>query len=461
MNDKRTRDAESPAPPAGDAPRLWSRLTQLLETGATGALRQALRRLHPAEVADWFESLPSRIRDPAWRHIDPANRPEVLAELEDEVQAGRLREMSAEELAALPAQLDEDDVVDILQELPEEVVEDVLEAMAEQDRERLASALAWPEDTAGGLMNRDTISVRADMTVATVRQYLRRRGEIPRATNRLMVVDRDGRLLGTIRLADLLIREDDEMVSGFLVEDVAPIPADTPAGEVSQQFERRDYVSAPVVDGEGRLLGRITVDDVVDVIRVAEERLFMQMASLDEEDDLFGAIAPAVRRRLVWLGVNLATALAAAWVIGLFEHTIGQIVALAVLMPVVASMGGIAGTQTLTIAVRGLALGQLGAHNARALFGKELMVAAINGVVWAAMVAVIAGVWFRDAGIGFVVAAALLLNALIAAFAGVALPLLLRRLSIDPALAGGVVLTTITDVVGFAAILGLGTLLLL
>ena len=441
-------------------PAQYERFTELLERGAGASLRAALGGLHPAEVADWFESLPARDRDAAWSCIDPATRHDVLAEIEDAVRAGRLRTMRPEELAALAAHLDEDDVVDILQELPEEVVDDVLEAMAAQDRERLARALAYPEDSAGGLMNRDAISVRADVTVETVQRYLRRLGAIPPATNRLMVVDRGGRLRGTIRLADLLTRGAHEVVESFVLDDVAPIAAERPAGEVSKLFERRDYVSAPVVDEEGRLLGRITVDDVVDVIRGEEERSFMQMAGLDEEDDLLGPIGTAARRRLVWLGANLATALAAAWVIGRFDATIEKVVALAILMPVVASMGGVAGTQTLTIAIRGIALGQLGFHNARALLGKEVMVGAINGLVWAAVVAAIAAAWFRDPGLGLVAAAALLVNAVVAALAGATLPLLLRRLAIDPALAGGVVLTTITDVVGFAAILGLGALAL-
>ena len=444
----------------GDLTQPNERLSELLERGAGGRLREALSELHPAEVADWFESLPARDRDGAWSCIEPAHRHDVLAEIEDAVRAGRLLTMRAEELAALAAHLDEDDVVDILQELPEEVMEDVLEAMAAQDRERLARALAYPEDSAGGLMNRDAISVRADVTVEVVQRYLRRLGDIPPATNRLMVVDREGRLLGTIRLADLLTRDADESVESFLLDDVAPISADLPANEVSKLFERRDYISAPIVDEDGRLLGRITVDDVVDVIRDEEERSFMQMAGLDEEDDLFGPIAAAARRRLVWLGTNLATALVAAWVIGRFDETIEQVVALAILMPVVASMGGIAGTQTLTIAIRGIALGQLGFHNARALLGKELMVGVINGLVWAVVVAAIAALWFRDPRLGLVVAAALFLNTVVAALAGASLPLLLRRLSVDPALAGGVVLTTITDVVGFAAILGLGALAL-
>ena len=442
-----------------DAPR-HQRLTELLESGAGGRLREALNELHPAEVADWFESLPARDRDGAWTCIDPAHRHEVLAEIEDAVRTGRLLTMRADELAALAAHLDEDDVVDILQDLPEEVKEDVLEAMAAQDRERLSRALAYPEDSAGGLMNRDAISVRADVTVEVVQRYLRRLGEIPPATNRLMVVDRDGGLRGTIRLADLLTRESDDRVETFLLDDVAPIPADLHASEVSRLFERRDYISAPVVDANDRLLGRITVDDVVDVIRDEEERSFMQMAGLDEADDLFGPVGPAARRRLVWLGTNLATALLAAWVIGLFDETIEKVVALAILMPVVASMGGIAGTQTLTIAIRGIALGQLGFHNAPALLGKELMVSALNGIVWAAVVAGITALWFGDGRLGIVAAAALLLNALVAGLAGASLPLLLHRLKVDPALAGGVVLTTVTDVVGFAAILGIGALAL-
>ena len=292
-------------------------------------------------------------------------------------------------------------------------------------------------------MNRDAISVRADVTVEVVQRYLRRLGDIPPATNRLMVVDRDGRLRGTIRLADLLTRDAEDPVKAFLQGDVAPISADLPANEVSKLFERARLHIRPG-RGRRRTAARANHGGRRRGRHPRRGGTFVHADGRPRRGgaDLFGPIGAAARRRLVWLGTNLATALVAAWVIGRFDETIEQVVALAILMPVVASMGGIAGTQTLTIAIRGIALGQLGFHNARALVGKELRVGAINGLVWAAVVAAIAALWFRDPGLGAVVAAALLLNTLVAALAGAALPLLLRALSVDPALAGGVVLTT-------------------
>jgi magnesium transporter len=310
-------------------------------------------------------------------------------------------------------------------------------------------------------MNTDVVTVRADVNLETVIRFLRRRGEIPEKTNRLMVVDRENKYLGVLRLAALLINEPETSVRTLMDAGFPAIPASATASDVAKLFEHRDLISAPVVDAAGRLLGRITVDDVVDVIRDEGEHSLMSMAGLHEGEDMFAPVMKTARGRSLWLGVNLGTALLASWVIGWFEATLQQVVALAILMPVVASMGGVAGSQALTVVIRGMALGQIGWSNARWLIYKELMVGILNSLVWAVVVGVVAFAWFRDPRLGVIVGVALVINLVVAALFGAGIPLLLRKLSIDPALAGGVLLTTVTDVVGFSAFLGLGALFLL
>jgi magnesium transporter len=309
-------------------------------------------------------------------------------------------------------------------------------------------------------MNTDAVTVRPEVTIDVVRRYLRIRGDVPDKTDCLFVVNRYGKYLGSLYVTRLLTNEDDLTVGEVMETEPAGIPVAAPAAEVARLFANRDLVSAAVVDGEGRLVGRITVDDVVDVISDQAEHSIMRMAGLDEEDDMFAPVAASARRRAVWLGINLATAFLAAWVVGLFEATIEKVVALAVLMPIVASMGGIAGTQTLTLIVRGLALGQIEWSNARAILVKEIAVGVLNGLTWAAVVATIALLWFNDWRIGLIIAASMTTNLLAAALCGVGIPLLLKRLGVDPALAGGVVLTTVTDCVGFMTLLGLGAIFL-
>jgi len=298
------------------------------------------------------------------------------------------------------------------------------------------------------------------VTLDVVRRYLRIRGDVPDKTDCLFVVNRYGKYLGTLFVTRLLTNEDDLTIGEVMETDPPGIPAETAAAEVARLFANRDLVSAPVVDGDGRLVGRITVDDVLDVISEQAEHSIMSMAGLDEEDDMFAPVAASTRRRAVWLGINLATAFLASWVVGLFEATIEKVVALAILMPIVASMGGIAGTQTLTLIVRGLALGQVEWSNARAILIKEIAVGALNGLLWALVVATFALLWFRDWRIGLIIGAAMVTNLLAAALSGVGIPLLLKRVGIDPALAGGVVLTTVTDCLGFMTLLGLGALFL-
>ena len=442
-----------------------SRLQRLQDILASGAMREAsvlLQSLAPAEIAHLLESLPPTQRELLWSLVDEERDGEILLLVTDEVRASLIRHMQPEALAAATENLDLDDLADLVQQMPATVTTQVINALDDQRRKRLEAVLSYPEDTAGGLMNTDTVTVRPEVTLDVVLRYLRRLGEsVPRDTDKLFVVNRDDGYLGILQLSQLVTREPDDTVAEAMSLNMTPIDANTPATEVARRFETHDMLSAPVVDEDGRLLGRITIDDVVDIIREEGEHQFMGRAGLSEEEDMFAPVLTSTRRRALWLGINLATAFLAAWVIGLFEATLAQIVALAVLMPIVASMGGIAGSQTLTLAIRGIALGQLGNQNARALLFKELAVGTLNSLIWAAVVAVIAGVWFSSAAIAALIAAAIVINMVFAAIAGTLLPLLLERLGIDPALAGSVLLTTVTDVVGFLAFLGLGTLFLL
>ncbi len=436
-------------------------VTDALKRGALAEVRATLDAMHPAETAHLLESLPPDEREIVWELVAQRHEGDVLMHLREDVRASLIREMDTQELVAATWKLDTDDLADILYELPDTAIHEVLRSMDEQNRQRLEAVLSYPEDSAGGLMNVDTITVRSDVTLDVVLRYLRLRGQIPEMTDSLIVVDRDDHFLGVLTLTDLLTKSPALAVEQVMQKDVEAIPAELPAVEVAQMFERRDLISAPVVNSAGRLLGRITIDDVVDVIREEAEHSLLGMAGLGEQADMFAPVLVSTRYRALWLGVNLLTALVASWVIGLFETTIQKVVALAVLMPIVASMGGIAGSQTLTLVIRGIALRQIESSNARRLLTKELAVGLLNGVLWAIVVAVIAILWFKDTEIGIIIAAAIIINLVAAALAGVAIPLIMRRLGADPALGGSVILTTVTDVVGFLAFLGLATLFLM
>jgi magnesium transporter len=436
-------------------------LYEALDSGTLVQARRMLNDLHPAEIADLLESLPLDQREIVWEMVDPEQKGDVLLHVHDEARARLIEQMETHQLVAAAERLDTDDLADILKDLPGAVMREILQAMDEQNRKRLQAVLTYPEDSAGGLMNVDTVTVRANVTLDTVLRYLRRLGKIPEMTDSLVVVNRDSRYQGLLSITDLVTSDPDLTVGDVMNREVEGIPAAMPAWEVARLFEDRDLVSAPVVDEEGRLLGRITIDDVVDVIREEADHSVLSMAGLDEEADMFAPVRISVRRRAVWLGINLVTAFVASWVVGLFENTIQQVVALAVLMPIVASMGGVAGTQTVTLVVRGIALGQVGDANVRRLLVKELAVGVLNGLLWALVVAAIAVAWFRDLKLGAIIGAALVINLANAAIAGTLLPLLLKKLHIDPAIAGGVTLTTATDVVGFFSFLGLATLFLL
>lgn len=432
-----------------------------LQSGRLAAVRRLLNSLTPGEIARVLESLSLDQRRIAWGLVDPDDDGEVLVHVADEVRSSLIEDMDREELLAATGSLELDDLADLLEDLPAQLTDEVLRGMEREDRERLERVLSWPEQTAGRLMNPDVITVRADVSVDVVLRYLRMRGELPDHTDHLHIVNRRGQYVGRVALTQLITQPPERLIAELIDDSQPAIRAATTAAEVAHEFENHRYVSAPVVDDGNILIGRITVDDVLDVVRNEAEHSMMSMAGLSEEDDMFAPIANASRKRAVWLGINLMTALLAAWVIGQFEATLEQVVALAVLMPVVASMGGIAGTQTLTLIVRGLALGQVSWDNARLLLKRELLIGGVNGLIWAAVIAAIAWAWFGDWRIAAVIAAAIMINLMAAAFSGVLIPLTLKRFSIDPALAGGVVLTTVTDVCGFFAFLGLGTLILL
>ncbi|MCG8379774.1 MAG: magnesium transporter [Proteobacteria bacterium] len=420
--------------------------------------REIIASLHPSEIADIIESIPGRERDNVWQLVDAELEGDVLSHMQDAVRTEFLENMHPKEVADATRDLEADDVADILQDLPGEVADSILQTMDEQNRQRLASILTYPEDTAGGLMNIDVVSVRADVTLDVVLRYLRLLGEIPEKTDNLMVVDRDNHYLGVLPLTELLVREEETTV-GEWMEEESYLSASTPTTEVAKLFEQRDLVSAAVVDDEGLLLGRITIDDVVDVIQEEAEHVVRSMAGLGD-DDMFSPVIASTKRRAIWLGINLMTAFLGAWVIGRFEETIQQLVALAILMPVVAGMGGIAGSQTLTIAIRGIALGQIVKTNIKPLLIKELTVGILNGIIWSCIVAMIVIAWFDDPFLGLIIGVSMIINLLIAALAGALIPMMLKHFGIDPAIAGGVILTTVTDVVGFMTFLGLATIFL-
>jgi len=436
-------------------------LTRALDSGAAEQIRHLLINLHPAEIADLLESFPHGPREILWELIDPDDRGETLVHVNDEVRAGLIEKMETDDLVAASEGLDADDLADLIKDLPDAVIQKILLSMDEQNRDRLVAVLHYPEDSAGGLMNVDVVTVRADVTLDVVLRYLRLYIEIPATTDSLFVVDREDHYKGVLPLATLLTNDPELLVADVMNREISGIPATLPDTEVARLFEDRDLISAPVISDEGRLLGRITIDDVVDVIREDADHSLLSMAGLDEEDDTFAPVIKSARRRALWLCVNLFTAFLASWVIGLFQATLEQVVALAVLMPIVASMGGIAGSQTLIIVIRGLALGQVGSSNARWLMYKELAVTALNGVAWAVVVAVISALWFDNPDIGLIIGAALFINLLFAAVSGLSIPFILVRMNIDPAHAGTVLLTTVTDVVGFVTFLGLGTIFLL
>ncbi|THB67565.1 MAG: magnesium transporter [Gammaproteobacteria bacterium] len=433
-----------------------------LEQGAPHPpVRLMLNSLHPAEIAHLIESVPLTHREILWELVNSESGGEVLLHVNDEVRASLIEKMETTEIVAATENMDMDDLADFIKDLPTTVSFAVVNSLDKQDRQRLQSVLSYDEDSAGGLMNTDTITVRPDVALEVVQRYLRmQHKKIPANTDKIIVVDQADRYVGLLNITDLITHDPSQSVSEVLVTSQDGIPANLPAAQVAHLFEDRDLLSAPVIDENGKLLGRITIDDVVDVIRDEADHSIMRMAGLDEEDDMFAPVVVSTKRRAVWLGVNLVTALLASLVISFFDTALKAKYQLAILMPIVASMGGIAGSQTLTLAIRGIALGHIGSSNAKSLLVKEITIGALNGVLWALAVGGLSSWWF-DPVTGAVIAGAIIINLLIAALSGITIPLALKKLNIDPALAGGVILTTVTDVIGFLAFLGLATIILL
>ncbi len=438
-----------------------SELTGFLDSGAMQNASIMLNNLHPAEIADLLESLPATQRNILWGMVHQSLEGDVLVEVGDGIRHTLISNMDKSDLVAALENMQTDDMADIVLSLPETVLEETLNSLDKQRLNRLQSVLSYAEDTAGGLMDLDFIAIRPDVSVEVVQRYLRQLGAIPDNTDNLFVVDRHNHYLGIVPIGQILVNEPNTMIQQIIEHHDEAIDLELDIHEVARLFEDRNWITAPVIDADNILKGRITIDDVVDVIREEGEKSMLSMAGLNEDEDIFSPILKSTRQRALWLGLNLVTAFIAAGVIGIFEATIAEVVILAVLLPIVASMGGIAGSQTLTLVIRAQALGQIGTSNVRPLFIKEIVISVLNGILWAVVVSLAVYLWFKQIDIAIIIAIALLINLAAGAAAGVIIPLVLRRIKIDPALAGGVILTTVTDVIGFIAFLGIATMILM
>ena len=433
-----------------------------LERDQIASIQQTLTSLHPSEIARLLESLTPGKRKIIWQLVDQDDEGDVLKELVEDVRQNLIGEMDATELIAATQDMELDDLADLLVDLPETVTEQVITALNQQDQIRLESVMSYDEDTAGGLTNPGIISVRRGITIEVLIRYLKRLNKLPEHTNYIYIVNRNDEYLGAVKLVDLFLEDKNNPIETIMDEAVKATLADEDVKQVAMDFQNLDLISMPVIDEKNRLLGQITVDDVVDVIQDQVNSEIFNMAGLDDEDDIFAPVILSTKRRAVWLGVNLITAFVVAGAIGLFQEILQQIVILAVLMPIVASMGGVAGNQTLILVIRGIAMGKIQRSNARKLLIKESSVALLNGFTWSIVVSVLAVVLFQTTWeIGLIVGAAMLLNIFASAIAGVSIPFLLKKMGIDPALAGGVLMITLTDVLGFVTFLGLATLFLL
>ena len=422
-------------------------------------IRRLLSGMHPSEVAHSIESLPPKERKFLWSLIDTQDEGEIIAELHDEIQQELISEISAEELITILGDLELDEIVDILQVLPDRKTENILSAMSMRDRKRIREALEYPEDSAGGLMNTDIISVRPKHNLEVVMRYLRAQRELPKNTDQIFVVSRENKFLGSLPISTIIVSDPNLNVRELMETETQPLLVNLNDKDVSRLFEQNDWVSAPVIDKESNLIGRITIDDVVDVIMEDADQNFLGMAGVAE--DTFAPPARAAKSRILWLSINLLTAFIASMTISLFQATIDQIVYLAILMPIVASMGGVAGTQTLTIMIRGLTLQQINHSNLQWLYKREIAVSIVNGILLSILVGGITYFWFKDIIIATLICVAMVVNLVCSAIAGIFIPIILRKFNQDPAIAGSVVVTTVTDVIGFFSFLGLATIFLI
>lgn len=424
-------------------------------------LQNRLDNLHPADVAYILEALPLHDRLRVWELVKAERDGEILLEVSDAVRQSLIADMDSEELFAAVEQLDTDELADLAPDLPQDVLQDLMYSLDAQNRERLQSALSYPDDTVGALMDFDIVSIREDVTLEVATRYLRRLHSLPDHTDKLFVVDRDDVLRGVLPLKKLIVSDLDMVVSDVMSDDAVIFHPEDIADEAAKAFERYDLITAPVVDNNRRLVGRITVDAVMDFIREEAEADMLSLAGLREEEDFFASIWKSMQNRWAWLAINLVTALVASRVIGLFEGSIEKIVALAALMPIVAGVGGNSGNQTTTMIVRGLALGQISIHNANSLIKKEMGVALLNGLIWGGVLGLIAYWLYTNISLGLVMMAAMTLNLLLAAVMGVMIPIAMSKFGRDPAVGSSVLITAVTDSGGFMIFLGLATIFLL
>lgn len=440
---------------------LTALLMQAVEATDPGSIKNIMDELHPSKIANLLYSIPPKERLYIWGVLNKSDKADTLPYLSEDIRVGLLEEMPTDELVQATEHLDLDDLTDLLQDLPYKLTQTILQSMALQNRKKLETTMAYPEDTAGGLMDLDAISIRQDMNVGVVLDYLRKLGELPPATDKLMVVNREEEFLGSLHISSIVTSDNGTPIKNLINQEAITVAVDMPDTEVVVLFKDRDLLSVPVLDTQGKLLGRITVDDVMDVIVEDAEEALMGRDGLDDEYDIFSPVKKSVWLRLPWLGIHLVTSFMAIYVVSMFEHSIAKIVALAILMPLNASMGGVVGSQTMTLIIRGLALNKINNTNFKWLVGREAMVGIVNGVVWATVVAIVTILWFGDIKLGLVIGMAIVINLLIAAVAGAVIPIVQKRMGVDPALAGHVVLTAVTDVVGFLSFLGLATIILL
>lgn len=424
-------------------------------------LQKRLDELHPADVAHILEALPLDDRLLIWDLVKAERDGEILLEVSDAVRESLIAHMDSDELLAAAETLDTDEIADLAPDLPHDVVQDILESLDAQNRARLQSVMSYPEDTVGALMDFDMVTVRADINLEVAQRYLRRLGGLPDQTDKLFVVDRDDALVGVLPLKRLLINEPEMEVSAAMIADPVMLHPEDAASDAAKAFERYDLVSVPVVNADNKLIGRMTVDAVVDFIREESDSDMLNLAGLREEEDLFSSVGKSVRNRWTWLAVNLVTAFIASRVIGLFEGSIEKLVALAALMPIVAGIGGNSGNQTITMIVRALALGQIHPSSARRLFAKEIGVSLLNGLLWGSMIGLVAFWLYKNTALSAVMVGAVTLNLLLAAVMGVAIPIAMHKFGRDPAVGSSVLITAVTDSGGFFIFLGLATVFLL
>lgn len=437
------------------------RFTEAIESGRFASIIQMLNSLKPQDIAHLIQSSPPKIRQMIWHFLDQQYEGEVLQYLSEDIQTDFLEKMDVGQVIAITEGFESDDLADILQNLPEKIIHEVMDSMSEQNLSRLEQVINYPEDCAGGLMSTDIVTIRASITLDVVARYLRQFEALPEATDSLFVVNRKGEFVGILPLATILVSTPSMTVREVMLTNANTVPVDMKQKDVSLLFTRNDWVSAPVISNQGLLLGRITIDDVVDVIREEADHNILSMAGLSDEEDTFATVTKTAPKRNTWLAINLATAILASLVIKIFESTIEQVVAVAVLMPIVASMGGIAGSQTLTVVIRGISLRQIGKNNFIWLFKRELIVGIANGLIWSSLVGIATYLLYHDIRLSMIIACAMMINLIMAATIATLLPSILKSLSIDPALAGSVILTTFTDIIGFFTFLGLASWLFL